>query len=424
MKRRSFVAAPLFVPARVLRGAPGNTLNLAGIGVGGVGRSYLEGCAGENIAALCDVDTKYAARTFEKYPNAKRYTDYRVLLEKEKNIDGVVIGTPDHTHALIALAAMRLGKAVYCAKPLTRTIAESRLLARTAKETRVATQMSCQSSMDDASCSAIEWIRAGAAGTIREVHVWSDRPIWPQGLARPSATPPVPPELNWDLWLGPAPARPYHPAYHPFMFRGWYDFGTGALGDMGCHAFHTIVRALDLGAPLRVHATTSRMIESSLETRGNESLLRPRVAKYPETFPAASIVTYDFPNHLRLIWYDGGLKPPRPPGLPADKKLGSGGVLYVGDKGTLWTGFTGGPLWLSRDNFTPPPKTLTRAEHYKEWIAAAKGGPAPSCEFGFGAVITEWVLLGVLAQRTGEPLDYDKAAALQLDPPPRQGWEL
>ncbi|MBI4877346.1 MAG: Gfo/Idh/MocA family oxidoreductase [Acidobacteria bacterium] len=397
--------------------APGDRLNIAGVGVGGMGANYLSNMESENIAVLCDVDDAVAAKTFAKYPDARRYRDFRAMLDKEKNIDAVVVGTPDHTHAAVALAAMQLGKHVYCAKPMTRTIQEARLLARTAADKRVATQMSVQSCASEAACATAEWVRAGAVGKVREVHVWSDRPIWPQAVARPAETVPAPSTLNWDLFLGPAPARPYHPCYHPFAWRGWYDFGTGALGDMGCHTLHVIVRALELGLPAAVSATSSRQVRTA----------RPfRPAVFPETFPDASIVTWEFPG-VRVTWFDGGLKPPSPVDLPA------AGILFAGDKGLLLSGFTGGPKLLSEaPSFTPPAKTLPRtAGHYQEWIAACKGGKPASCEFGFGAQLTEIALLGSIAVRIGKRLEWDAAAGrftnnveanALIAPPYRTGW--
>ncbi|MCX6634617.1 MAG: Gfo/Idh/MocA family oxidoreductase, partial [Acidobacteria bacterium] len=229
-RREAAATAFAIVPRRVLGGtgyrAPSDKLNIAGVGVGGMGANYLSNMETENIVALCDVDQVVAAKTFSKYPDARRYRDFRVMLEKDKGIDAVVIGTPDHTHAVVAMAAMRLGKHVYCAKPMTRTIHEARMLARTAADKRVATQMSVQSCASEAACATAEWVRSGVVGKVREVHVWSDRPIWPQALARPEEAVPAPATLDWDLFLGPAPKRPYHPCYHPFVWRGWLDYGT------------------------------------------------------------------------------------------------------------------------------------------------------------------------------------------------------
>lgn len=398
---RRALAPAVLGPALRAKAAPSDKLNIAGVGVGSMGGVYLRNCESQNIVALADVDHRYAARTFARYPNAARYFDYRRMLEKEKGIDAVVIGTPDHTHAGVAQAAMELGKHVYCAKPMTRTVAEARLVSRLAVEKKLATQMSVQSCASEEACATEEWIKAGAVGKVREVHVWTDRPVWPQGLGRPEETPPVPDEFDWDLWLGAAPRRPYHPSYHPFVWRGWVDFGTGALGDMACHAFHIVYRACGLTSPSRVQASVSRVNVSSLEVVDGEPQLRPRFARFAETFPHASMVTWDFPE-ARLVWYDGGLKP------AAETALPSSGMLFRGDKGEMFSGFSGGPKLAG---FTPPPKTVPRSiGHYDEWINACKGGPAASCEFGFAARIAETALLGVIAQRTARPLDWDAAA--------------
>ena len=451
--RREFVpgaaagmAAFTILPRSVLGGAgytpPSDKLNIAGVGIGGMGGSYLRNVESENIAALCDVDDKVAAATFNRYPAATRYRDFRIMLEKEKGIDAVVIGTPDHTHAVVAMAAFQLRKHVYCAKPMTRTIYEARTLARKAKETGVATQMSVQSCASDAACSTAEWVQGGAVGTVREVHVWSDRPVWPQGLARPEDSPPAPENLDWDLWLGPAPKRPFHPAYHPFMWRGWLDFGTGAVGDMGCHTLHVIVRALKLEHPARIHSTSNRVVRSSLKLVDGKMSLRPEIAAFAETFPLASIITWDFPARgalppVRVTWYEGGLKPPRPADLPPSEALKADGILFIGDKGTLLSGFTGGPRLLPEarmSEYTPPPKTIPRtAGHYEEWIAACKGGPPANCNFEFGGLLTEIGLLGTLAVRTGKVLEWDPEnlritnepdANQYIQEPYRQGWSL
>jgi predicted dehydrogenase len=441
LTRRTALAAAAFsiVPRHVIgatgtRKAPSDQLNLAGIGVGGVGSTYLEKLETENIVALCDVDPDYAAKKLAKYPKATVYRDFRVLLENEKNIDAVVIGTPDHTHAVIAMAAMRLGKHVYCAKPLARTIADTRLLARTAREQRIVTQMSVQSSASDLACSTIEWVQADAVGAVREVHVWTDRPVWPQAVVRPGDTPVPPSTFDWDIWLGPVPARAYHPIYHPFNWRGWHDFGTGALGDMGCHTLHILVRALDLTSPTSVSASSVVLMEATDEDP-DEEWMRARKTRHPETFPAASIVTWDFPARgalppVRVTWYEAGLKPPRPQ-LPAS------GILFIGEHGELFSRFSGGPRLLTESRmreWTPPAKTLPRVtDHYKEWADAVKGGPAASCNWEFGALLTETTLLGSIAQRTGATLTWDaeamkfpnSAEASQfLSAPPRAGWSF
>src|ERR1051325_8366128 len=296
------------VPRHVLGGAgnvpPSEKLNIAGIGIGGQGRADLEELKNQNIVALCDVDWEYAAPVFNRYPAAKRYKDFREMLDKEKSIDAVVVATPDHIHAVASMTAIKHGKHVYCEKPLTRTVTEARRLAEPAKEAKVATQRGNQGGGFEGNRLIKEWIWGGVIGPVREVHVWSDRPthrgkapLWcPQGIDRPTDTPPVPATLDWDLWLGPAPARPYHPAYLPFKWRGWWDFGSGALGDIGCHAFDAGFRALQLAHPRVVRASPAR------------------VNKKP--YPVAAMVTYEFPARgemppVKLIWYDGGLRPPR-----------------------------------------------------------------------------------------------------------------
>jgi predicted dehydrogenase len=364
------------------------------------------------------------------------------MLEREKSVDAVVIGTPDHTHAAIAMAAIRLGKHVYCAKPLTRTIHEARLLAKAARDAKVATQMSVQSSASEESAAVCDWIWSGLIGAVREVHVWSDRPVWPQGCKRPAETRPVPTTLDWDLWLGPAPARPYHPAYHPFVWRGWWDFGTGALGDMGCHALHTIFRALKLGHPQRAHATGSTSVEVGLEQGLEGVRLKITRAAAPESPPIASMVTWDFPARgvsppVRMTWYDGGLKPPRPPELEADRKLEDDGVIYNGEKGTILSGFTGEPALIpaaKSQDMAPPPKAAHRTlGHYQEWIDACKGGRPATCEFDFASRVTETALLGNLAVRTGKLLEWD-AESMRIsndadanrfvEEPYRAGWAI
>jgi predicted dehydrogenase len=404
ISRRDFMAAAAaltIVPSGVL-GRNGNVppsrkLNIAGVGVGGMGGGYIQSVSSENIVALCDVDEKYAANTYKRYPRAKIYRDFRKMLEKEKDIDAVVIGTPDHTHAVIASMAIKMGKHVYCAKPLTRTIYEARMLTQAARKAKVCTQMSVQSDASEAQRILCEWIWDGAIGPVREVHVWSNRPIWPQGIERPKDTPQVPEGLDWDMWLGPAPLRPYHPAYVPFKWRGWWDFGTGALGDMGCHTLAHISRALKLGHPASVHASSTKL--------------------FPETAPTASMVHYDFPARegmppVKLTWYDGGLKPSRPEGLADSQKLGEEGLIFIGEQAAMLCGFTGeSPLLIPETRmkqYNPPPKTLPRSiGHYEEWIEACKGGKPAGCNFDIGGPLTEIILLGNIAIRTGEKLSWD-----------------
>jgi hypothetical protein len=252
----TFMALPAHVLGRADEASPNNKLNIAGVGVGGQGGHDVDEFSSENIAALCDVDSVHAARVFKKYPGAKRYQDFRQMLDQDKSIDAVVVGTPDHLHAIVSVTAIKHGKHVYCEKPLTRTVYEARVVAKAAREAKVATQMGNQGMAFEGNRLINEWLWAGAIGPVREVHVWSDRPThrgkmplwWPQGVERPKDTPPVPDTLDWDLWLGPAPVRPYHPAYVPFRWRGWWDFGTGGLGDMGIHNLAPVFSALKLGA--------------------------------------------------------------------------------------------------------------------------------------------------------------------------------
>ena len=436
MNRRKFIASSsmaaaafTIVPRHVIGGsgfkAPSDTLNIASIGAGGICKAYIKGVESENIVALCDVDDERASEMYNKYPDANRYRDFRKMLETEKNIDAVIVGTPDHTHTVAAVAVMQLGKHLYCAKPLTRTIAEARILAKTAAESGVATQMSTQQNASDDHRVLQEMIESGAIGTVEEVHIWSNRPIWPQGIDRPEETPPVPSTLDWDLWLGPAPYRPYHPAYVPFKWRGWWDFGTGALGDMGCHGFDPIYKALKLTQPTSVEASATPINK--------------------ETFPSGSIVYYEFPAReglppVKLTWYDGGLTPPRPEELPDNESMnfGNGGTLYVGNKGKIITTANGNKPRLipakKMEEYTPPKPYLDRSiGHYKEWIVACKGGKPAGAQFSYGAPLTEMVLLGNIALRVPAKLQWDYSkmkftnnddANKYIKEPYRDGWAL
>ena len=388
-------AAFTIVPRYVLGGKgyipPSEKLNIAGIGVGGRGAGVLGGVESQNIIALCDVDVKHAADTFKRYPNAKTYRDFRKMLDKEdKNIDAVTVATPDHVHAPASMMAIKMGKHVYCEKPLTHSVYEARKLTEAAREAKVATQFGTQGQASEGNRLICEYIWDGAIGPVREVHVWVDRPLrrwqdfyWPQGVGRPEETPPVPQTLDWDLWLGPAPERPYHPIYVPFTWRGWWDFGTGALGDIGCHSFDPIFRALKLGYPTSVEATSTLVNK--------------------ETFPVASMVHYEFPARgnmppVKLSWYDGGLKPPRPDELGEGRKLRSGGTLFVGDKGKLLNERL---IPVSRmKEYGKPPQVLPRSPgHFKEWIDACKGGKPARANFDWAGPLTEVVLLGNVALR-------------------------
>jgi hypothetical protein len=394
-------------------------LNIAAVGVGGQGHYDIQQFAGENIVALCDVDWVYGAKSFEKFPKAKQYKDYRVMLEKEKSIDAVVVATPDHLHAPISMMALKMGKNVYCEKPLTYSVEEAYRMGVTACEAGVVTQMGNSGQASERDRRLYEYLWSGAIGKVREVHVWTDRPVnyWPQGVPRPEDVHQVPDTLDWDLWLGPAPHRPYNKAYHPFVWRGWQDFGTGALGDMACHMLHSVVKALKLGFPSSIDAVS---------TPNNG-----------ESYPLGSVITYTFPARSRkfpavkLVWYDGGLKPPMP--IDTDRPLGISGTLFVGDKGDMLDGRL---LPESRmKEFRPPEKILPRSPgHFEEFILACKGqGPVPGSSFDFASHLSQIVLLGNVALRMGRRLDWDGVARKFTNVPDanqyltrdyREGWTL
>jgi hypothetical protein len=447
MDRRSFLAksatagsSAMFVSRSVLGGsgqpAPSDRLNIAGVGIGGMGGADLEDMETENIVALCDVDWDYAAPRFQRYPNAKRYRDFREMLDKQKDIDAVVVGTPDHNHAVVAMAAMKAGKHVYVEKPMAYSVQEARALRDYARQAKLATQMGNQGHAMESIRLLCEWIWDGAIGPVREVHAWTPHPVWPQGLDRPTDTPPVPANLDWDLWLGPAPARPYHPVYHPAQWRGWWDFGTGGLGDMGCHILDHTFWALKLGAPESVQASCSIFVPKGLNW--NKKL-------NTESYPQASIVRYKFPARgdmpaVKVVWYDGGLMPERPEELEPGRKMGDqyGGAVYIGDKGKIMTGSHGANgLRIIPESkmaeYQKPPKTLPRSiGHRQEWIAACKGQGAPGSNFEYAAGLTEFVLLGNIALRlwdqklewNGEKFTNSEEANGYLGREFRKGWTL
>ena len=381
--------------------APSEKLNIAGIGVGGQGAGDLKEMAGENIVALCDVDGKYAAHTFRTYPRAKVFQDYRVLLEKRRDIDAVMIATPDHMHAPITLAALWAGKHVYVEKPMAHSIEEAREMARVAKKTGLVTQMGNNGHASEGLRLTREWLQAGVIGAVREIHCWSDRPgkFWKQDLDRPDDTPPVPPELDWNLWLGAAPERPYNPVYCPRSWRGWFDYGTGALGDMAIHNMDPAFYALDLGAPVATEAETSPLRK--------------------ESYPAWEIITYEFAAKgnrpaVKLFWYDGGKMPPDPAGFEPGQKLIDNGIYFVGERGTmLGGGWSGAPRLLPESKmkeFQAPPKTIPRSiGHRAEWIQACKAGKPADAKAGFAysGPFTEALLVGNLAVRLQKRIEWD-----------------
>lgn len=405
INRTATVAAGItIVPRHVLGGigykAPSDTLNIAGIGVGGMGRANLRQMAGENIVALCDVDWKYAQRAFNDYPNAKKFKDYRKMLEEMgDDIDAVVIATPDHTHAVTAAASMKMGKHVYLQKPLTHSIYESRYLTELAKETGVATQMGNQGHSGEGTRLFAEWIRNGEIGDPIEAHCWTNRPIWPQGLERPENESPVPSTLDWDLFIGPAEYRPYHPAYTPWNWRAWWDFGTGALGDMGCHIMDPVYFALDLDHPIAFQGSSSQVNTESA----------PIAEKVIYQFPEQSKLNKIKRPELKLTWYDGGLLPERPEGIKPGKVLGDndGGAMVVGTKGTIICGTYGrDPYIIGRENNPPQTqKEIPRIEtsHEMDWVRACKESKnnrrEASSHFGYSGPFNEVVVMGNLAVR-------------------------
>ena len=428
VSRRAFLgsvagtaAVVTVVPARVLgrdgKKPPSQTLNIAGVGLGAMGSDNLKACESQNIVALCDVDSRMAAVTFGRYPAAARYKDFRRMLDRQRDVDAVVVATPDHTHAVITAAAMKRGKHVYTQMPLTHDVWEARQLAEIAKQTGVATQMGNQRYSGPTIRSVCEWIWAGCIGPVREVHCWTNRPQWPQGMNRPRDKPAVPSHFDWDLWLGPAADRPYHADYHPYHWRGWRDFGTGALGAMGTHVMDGAFWALKLADA----ATFTVEADSDGGTA--------------ESYPRASTVRYRFPARgdmppVTLVWNDGGRQPPRPEGLPDTREfVGSNGTIFVGDRGKLTFGAltagTGpgqaGPRFIPeslRQSFQPPEPTIPRIKaknrwvgrQEEEWIAACKGGPPACSRFEISGPFAEMVLLGNVALLSGKPIEWDRSA--------------
>ncbi len=430
------VASLTIVPRHVLGGPrqipPSEKMNIAGIGIGGMGAGNLRQLEAENIVALCDVDPHCAAPTVKRYPKAKFYGDYRKMLEQQKDIDGVVVATPDHTHAVISVAAMRAGKHVYCQKPLTHDVYESRMLAQVAKETKVATQMGIQGHSGDGHRLICDWIAAGLIGEVREVDAWCSLSYYPWGHAswsskwseRPKDTPAVPAGLDWDLWIGPAPMRPYHRAYHPTTWRCWWDFGCGMMGDRGAHTFDPIVSALKLTAPTSIDATTC----------GNTA----------EVHPLSAIVTYEFPARanlppVKLTWYEG-TRPPRPAELEDGRHMpAEGGMIFKGSKGSIMGGVYGGSPRIipeaKMQQVKMPPKGVahTALSHEMHWVLACKTGQPAGADFSYSGPLTEICLLGNIAQRVDARIQWD-AANLEVTNLPeanryirteyRHGWSL
>mgnify|MGYP003796177779 CR=1 FL=1 len=421
MSRRKFLetgaiaaAGLTVVPSSVLgksfgHTAPSDKLNIAGVGVGGMGFANLKNLESENIVALADVDWKYSDRVFKYFPKAKKYYDYRKMYdEMGKSIDAVVIATADHTHALIAADAITMGKHVYVQKPLTHSVYESRLLTKLAKKYKVATQMGNQGSSDAGVRQVIDWIYDGQIGEVTRVEAFTDRPIWPQGLNRPAKADPVPSTLKWDLFIGPAPMRPFNHIYTPWNWRGWWDFGTGALGDMACHILHPVFKGLRLGYPIKVQASSTMLLTDSA----------PVAEKVKMVFPARENLPKVAMPEVEVIWYDGGLQPFRPEGMPVGKDLndGGGGVIFHGTKDTLICGCYGKNPWLLSGRTPKSPKTQREVtlSHEMDWVRACKESPEnrvePASPFSEAGPFNEMVVMGVVAVRLqglNQELEWD-----------------
>jgi hypothetical protein len=425
LTRRAAVAAtlaPLIVPRHVLGGAgfqaPSDKLTIAAVGIAGMGRNYLAGCKDEQVVALCDLDHTFAAPVFKTYPTARAYKDFRVMFDKEaKNFDALIVATPDHWHSHIALAGLAMGKHLYNAKPITHTIAEARKVKAACLATKATTKASIQDSRTSYARATTELLLTGALGPIREVHIWT--PTYsPAGLARPEPqTPPA--GMDWDAWCGPSPLRPYHKTYHYGNWRTWWDFGTGTVGDFGCHTLQMFHDELEMGSPDWVTAIECQAF--SLDGPVNNT----------ECMSIANTIQWHIPARgtkpeMMTFFYDGGLAPPRPPSMPADVAMPSSGIMFVGDKGVQISAFYGGNPWLTFGaqprpgqvvrglpggyllpesrfkDFQQPPPTLVRCEkpdHYLEWVRMCKAGKKSITPIEFACGLTEFALLGTLAQR-------------------------
>ena len=428
LKKAAVAAAGLtIVPSKTIAGlghkAPSDTMNIVGIGIGGKGHPNLVGMKTENIIGLCDIDWKYAKNCFEEFPDAKRYWDWRKMFDElGDQIDGVMVATPDHTHATIAATALTMGKHVYSQKPLTHSVYESRLLTKLAAKYKVATQMGNQGHNIEGTMQTVEWIQGGVIGDVKEVHLRTNRPMWRQGYFDRPAGVDIPSNLNYDVWLGPAPDKPYNPEKLHFAWRGLWDYGTGAMGDMGAHTFDAPIWALNLGMPTKIQATS---------TPYNKDYL-----------PQSECVTYEFPARgnmppVKVTWSDGGIKPARPAELEPNRQLRE--ALYIGDKGLIMHGTHGAEPQLipERPGFVAPEKTLKRPSNiYVDFIEAIKEGRKAANDFEVSAKLTEIMLLtniAVDAQRFDLTLEYD-AENMRITNCPeandyfhyeyRKGWSL
>ena len=441
--KKSIIIPPLFiVPRHVLGGkgytSPSDKLNIAAVGVRkwGMGSNNLHHCRNENIVALCDVDFNQSKPTFDKYPKAKVYKDYREMLDKQKDIDAVIVATPDHNHAVITMKAIKMGKHVYCQKPLTHTVYEAREITKAAQKYNVQTQMGNQGRSSDEIRKLKEWIDDDAIGPVRELYAWTDRPIggsaWDTFAvkAKSKEKPPIPDGLNWDLWLGPAQYRDYHPDYHPLSWRAWIDFGTGSMGDMGCHILDPAFYALELGAPSEIQATSTHYI--------------PEIES--QTYPSASIVRMKFPKRgkhpeLNLTWSDGRIQPAIPEEFKSGEQFTLSGAMFIGDQGKITHDSHGasGVKIIPEEkmlNYKQPSPYLKRVDttHEGDWIRACKDGVPACSSFDYGGPLTEMALLGMIAIRLkNQKLEWnskefkfnnnEQANAL-LHKTYRKGWSL
>jgi len=397
--------------------SPNEKLNIACVGTANRAGANINGCQSENIVALCDVDKNYLDRAAAKYPGARTYADYREMIEKEApKIDAVIVATADHNHALATIRAIRAGKHAYCEKPLTHTVQEARLVAEAAKKHGVATQMGTQIHAGNNYRRVVEIIQSGAIGDVTEVHVWVGK-AWGGG-ERPKGGQEPPPTLSWDLWLGPAPVRPYVPGrYHPGQWRRWWDFGTGTLGDMACHYMDLPFWALKLRHP------------THCEAEGPEV--------HPETCPLGLIVRYQFPKRgdlppVKFTWYDGN----RTPREVAGQRVPGSGVMFIGSEGKMFANYSSYKLFPAEKfaDFKPPEPTIPNSiGHHAEWIKACKDGSPTTCNFDYSGALTEAVLLGNVAYRTGEKLQWDAKTLKAANCPAadkfvrkqyRKGWEV
>lgn len=412
--RRSFLqkgaaaaAALTIVPNIVLGKSHGHTvptdkLNIAGIGIGGMGNANLKNMETENIVALCDVDWKYSKPVFDKYSQAKKYWDYRKMYdEMGSSIDAVMVATADHTHAIITADAITMGKHAYIQKPLTHSVYESRLLTKLADKYQVATQMGNQGSSGEGVDLVCEWIWNGEIGEVKKVEAFTNRPIWPQGLMTPEKADKIPSTLNWDLFTGPAELKPFNNIYHPWNWRGWWAYGTGALGDMACHILHPVFKGLKLGYPTKVQGSSTLLLRDCAPQAQHVKLIFPARDNMPKV---------SMPK-VEVHWYDGGLRPDLPKGFPAGRDMDDqgGGVIFHGTKDTLICGCYGVNPWLLSGRTPNAPKVCRRVDnameggHEQDWIRACKESPAnrvlPKSDFSEAGPFNEMVVMGVLAVR-------------------------